>query len=166
MTQYYQTKRINVPKFKYQFNGRTMASGDAAVAELRKQQENVKKQLDESSAMYARISVWLDRWVQINFKTEGGNVGRWLPFRAGGRREAGGGLDASAKLLQDSGRLRASFLPFHSRRNAGIGSDLDYSEVHNEGLGGLPQRRMLPKRVEVIDDVRKIIVQFVRKAIK
>ena len=61
-------------------------------------------------------------WVQKNFKGEGKAVGGWAPFKAGGRWRKGFGLDTSAKLLQDTGALRASFLPFASKTDAGIGS--------------------------------------------
>jgi phage gpG-like protein len=93
-----------------------------------------------------RVSVWLLRWVNDNFKTQGGKVGKWKPFKLGGRRIPGGGIDRSAKLLQDTGRLRASFNAFHSRTVAGVGSNLNYSITHELGLPhrNLPRRRMLP----------------------
>jgi len=91
------------------------------------------------------VSIWLMRWLNNNFKTEGGKVHGWLPFKHGGRITAGG-IDKNAKLLQDTGRLRSSFSPFSSRREAGIGSDLSYSITHELGLPrkNIPARRMLP----------------------
>ncbi len=93
-----------------------------------------------------QISIWLMRWVNENFKSQGGKVSGWKPFKLGGRRLKGGGIDRSAKLLQDTGRLRASFSPFHSRFVAGVGSDLNYSLTHELGLPhrNLPSRRMIP----------------------
>lgn len=124
------------------------------------------KKLSKMKKPNARISVFLDRWVQKNFKGEGENVGGWKPFKAGGRWIRGKGLDTSAKLLQDTGRLRASFIPFATALNAGIGSDLSYSKPHDEGLDGLPMRRMLPKKAEVKEDIRKIYDGHVRESIK
>lgn len=121
------------------------------------------KEIKDFKPMYKKLSIYLDRWVLTNFRTEGGNVGGWTPFKLGGRPVGGGVIDHSAKLLQDTGTLRASFHPRHSATNAWIFSALDYAEPHNEGLGHLPQRRMLPKRSEVIDDVLKIADKHVDK---
>lgn len=133
------------------------------------------------------VSIFLDRWVEDNFKSEGGKVGGWESFKAGGRwikrgnvsrrpgATAGLGrktktrvLDKSAKLLQDTGRLRSSFLPFAEVFNAGIGSDIKYSDPHNMGdkSHNLPARRMLPKRSEVIRDAKKIIESMTLKTLK
>jgi phage gpG-like protein len=98
-----------------------------------------------------KASIFLDQWVQRNFKSSGGNVGGWRPFRAGGRwvgTGRGRRFDPSAKLLMDTGNLRASFHPFFSATDAGIGSDLEYALYHEEGKG-VPQRRMLPRHDEV-----------------
>lgn len=126
-----------------------------------------------------RVAIYLDRWVQQNFRSEGGKVGKWKPFKAGGRwisknTHSPGGfpqsnprrgkragiryLDTSAMLLQDTGRLRASFSPFWSRIDAGIGSDIPYSKKHEYGdkAKNLPARRMLPKEREVAADIGRI----------
>lgn len=130
-------------------------------AQVRNRISRARSNLQQTRTANARIAVFLDRWVQQNFRTEGGNVGGWEPFAYGGR-VVSGGIDVSARLLQDTGRLRSSFVPFQSRTNAGIGSDLPYSEVHEEGLGNVPQRRMLPREREVRRDVREIYENFVR----
>lgn len=115
---------------------------------------------------HRRIAVFLDQWVQKNFKGEGQAVGGWAPFQAGGRWRKGFGIDATAKLLQDTGALRASFLPFASKRDAGIGSLLPYSKSHEKGEGALPVRRMLPKFPEVEDDVEDIFVEHVKEGLE
>ena len=101
--------------------------------------------------VYKKISIFLDQWVQRNFKNQGSQLSgsdTWPPFKSGGRRLKGAGLDTSAKLLQDTGALRASHLPFSSGVDAGIGSTLPYSKYHQEGIG-VPMRRTLPKAIEV-----------------
>lgn len=114
---------------------------------------------------YSRASVYLDRWVQENFKTEGGKVGGWKAFSPNTRRAQ---LDPSAKLLQDTGHMRASFLPFATRHNAGIGSDLPYSEYHHKGApaNNLPKRRLLPEDDDVRDDVRDIFEGYLEEALR
>lgn len=132
------------------------------LAQVKQRIGRAREKLRHTEDAHARIAVFLDRWVQNNFRTEGGNVGGWEPFAHGGRFLRGGGIDTSAKLLQDTGRLRASFVPFKSRGNAGIGSDLPYSETHEEGLGNVPKRRMLPETRDVRKDVAEIYDNFVR----
>ncbi len=165
-------------------------------------QTDAKKVLEEAKKVYAkrgeelrklkkphaRIAAFLDRWVQLNFRTEGGRVGGWVPFTYGGRvttkkksnavsllglsqKKKGGAtqgkiyVDGSAKLLQDTGRLRLSFLPFASFFNAGVGSDLKYSKAHEEGSRFVPQRRILPLHSEVKDDIRKFYDDHVKNSI-
>ena len=140
------------------FNLRTRPSLKNLLARNQKRAGSLKK-LEKP---HGRIAVLLDRWVQTNFRTEGKNVGGWAPFARGGRRLKDGSIDTSAKLLQDTGRLRSSFLPFHSKRDAGIGSDLPYAKDHDEGLGKrLPQRRLLPKTNEVFKDIKEIYDNFI-----
>ncbi len=113
----------------------------------------------EFKPMFGKIAIFLDRWNKLNFKTQGGKVGGWKPLKAGGRWKGKGkrrSFDTSAKILQDTGRLRLSYLPFQSSKEGGIGSELSYAEAHNDGFGRLPQRRMLPEKSEVIDDVMRI----------
>ena len=117
-----------------------------------------------------QVSIWVLRWINANFKSQGGKVGGWKPFKLGGRKIPGGGIDRSAKLLQDTGRLRASFSPFHSRNTAGVGSDLRYSIEHELGLPhrNLPARRMLPLASDrdVERGVIKIYDAYIRRALR
>lgn len=136
------------------------------VKELQRRHKKRLEKLKNMKSPMKKIAIFLDRWVQKNFKTEGGNVGGWQKLAAGGRYIPGRGLDPSAKILHDTGRLRASFKSFAFENNAGIGSDLPYSKKHNDGEDGLPQRRMLPERREVIDDAEKILENHVEKSLK
>lgn len=132
------------------------------------------------------IAIMLDRWVLRNFRSQGGSVGGWTPFAVycvggprspykkvktcGRGRVLGKGkkrrLDKTAKLLQDTGRLRASFKLFYSDDDAGIGSNLDYAPPHERGQGHLPQRRMLPNDREVRRDITRIYENHIKKALK
>jgi len=134
--------------------------------------------------VYKKVSILFDQWVQRNFADEGQNLGvdRWPDFAYGGRLNMDGKgnpiqiqvpwgvvdafVDPTAKLLQKTGRLRQSFLPFASEDDAGIGSHLAYSEAHNDGLGFLPERRMLPTHSDVHDDAEKLLHAHGLKALK
>lgn len=128
------------------------------------------KKIQDIAVPHKKVSIYLDRWVQDNFKTQGERVGGWAPLKIGGRWKGRGDsrkfqAQPPAKTLQDTGRLRSSFEPFSSAANAGIGSDLPYSKPHNEGAGSLPVRRMLPKKNEVIADVERIFDEHVKTSI-
>lgn len=56
--------------------------------------------------------------------------------------------NTNAMLLQDTGALRMSVLPFASQTEAGIGTNLPYSRNHEEGIG-VAKRRILPTQDEV-----------------
>lgn len=132
---------------------------------LSKLQANNKKrivQLKQLDRPHKEISIMLLRWVLKNFASEGRLAGGWKPFKLGGRK-IGGFIDTSAKLLQHTGKLRASYAPFSNRRTAGVGSDLFYSKFQNDGTNRLPARRMLPDEDDVEEDIVKIYEQHVVK---
>ena len=114
------------------------------------------RRLPDLTAPNARIAAFLDSWVQRNFQTEGENVGGWTPFALGGRWIPGVGLDTSAKLLQHTGEMRASFRSFYDDSDVGIGSDLPRSRYHELGTETIPRRRILPEREEVLKPVLEI----------
>ena len=155
-----------MPSFKIfaKSNGGPYRRPEKVMNKVAERAAKVQRNLKDLGDPLYSVSTYLDRWVQSNFKTEGGKVGGWVPFSYGGRLTKGG-VDFTAKLLQDTGRLRASFTPFHSKTDAGIFSDLDYSKNHEEGIG-VPQRRLLPKKIEVMVDIRNILEGAVVKAIR
>ena len=137
---------------------------------MRRKLRELQRDLDNLDTVMKQASVFLDRWVQKNFRTEGGQVGGWDDLKAGGRWVGTGDnrrFDTSAKILQDTGRLRASFKPFYSKDNAGIGSELPYSEIHEYGLPtkNIPKRRMLPEAGDVSADIEKIIYTYIRDSL-
>ena len=143
------------------------------LAKAKKQGKRVFKAMDLKKVNKA-ASIFLDQWVQINFKGEGSLVGKWQPFVKGGRvltkntkpqRSSGKKIDNSAKLLQDHGTLRSSFRPFYDSRVAGIGSKLPYAKTHDQGLGNAIERRMLPVDKEVQTQLRRMYGKHVRVAL-
>jgi len=70
-----------------------------------------------------QVAIYLDQWVQRNFQGKGGKVGGWAGYKYGGRlsrksKANGQSIDGkrwingTAQMLQDTGALRHSFLPF------------------------------------------------------
>lgn len=140
------------------------------VREMQRRLRIVRRRIKHPLKANRNISIWLQRWVNQNFKTEGGKVGRWKPFKHGGRRIKGGGIDKSAKLLQRTGTLRASFKGFYTSKMAGIGTDLSYAKYHEFGVprNRLPSRRMLPLNTdkEVIQAATKIYHTYIKRALR
>lgn len=130
----------------------------------------IARKIKNTRAPNRLVSIWLLRWVNDNFKTQGGKVGGWKPFKLGGRRLPGGGIDRSAKLLQDTGRLRISFSPFYSKSVAGIGTNLSYGIIHELGFPfrNVPARRMLPVPgdQDVVRAVVRIYDKYIKKALR
>ncbi len=127
------------------------------------------KTLSNLEPAHKKVAVYFDQFVQRNFKDEGANLEGgdvWPAFIHGGRVVLGD-IDSSAKLLQLTGRLKFSFLPFSNKDNAGIGSKLLYSKTHNEGLDrtGVPKRRILPIDSEVTDRIREILTAHGKKSL-
>lgn len=142
------------------------------LAELRKRLAKKRAAVMDLRTPYARASILLDQWVQKNFKTEGGKVGGWTPFstvtlKIMERTDPG---RAPEKLLQKTGALRLSFLPFADKKRAGIGSDLPYAKTHHKGEGHTPERRLLPdhnpERQTVMREAREVMADYNAKALK
>ena len=140
--------------------------------EMERRLKSARAGLDSGDIAMRQIATFLDQWVQRNFKTAGGKVGRWAGYTYGGRlviksksnavsMDGKRYINTRAAMLMDTGRLRNSFLPFIKKGVAGIGSDLPYSKPHNDGTNVLPQRRLLPVNAEVEPDIHSILQNFV-----
>ena len=136
--------------------------GDKLLAKkLSKLAHKIKNPLDANK----EASVWLHRWVNENFKSAGGKVGGWAPYKYGGRVGPKGKINTSAQLLQDTGDLRKSFNHFWTRNSFGIGSWIPYAEFHEFGTPYLPIRRMLPSGddPEVVTKTIKIYDAYIKR---
>ena len=73
---------------------------------MAKRQQNISQR----RTVNARAVTVVDRWIQKNFKSQGGNVGGWKPLSAPSKKRGG----ESAKPLIDTNTLR---LKMESRSN-------------------------------------------------
>lgn len=136
----------------------------------------VARKMGDATPANKQVSTWLFRWVNNNFKTQGGKVGGWAPLHPSTiRRRTVGPGSGAAQILQDTGFLRASFKPFFGRNFAGIGAGphfkvADIPIFHEEGVPSrnIPRRRMLPRSTDrdVTQAVIKIYDAYIRKAIR
>lgn len=119
-------------------NGVRMTTGQIQAA-VRKR----GKEINEAMVLAnKKASIVLYQWVLRNFQGEGELAGGWAPLAEAtiAYKEAHG----YRMKLQNTGALRASFLPYSDDKIASVGSPLWYSRTHEEGTGRVPQRKILP----------------------
>ena len=144
--------------------------------EVQKKLREVTRKVRDPRRANKEVSAWLFRWVNNNFKTQGGRVGGWAPLKPStiARRTRGKG-SGSPKILQDTGELRANFRPFYGKTFAGIGAGAhskmsDIPIFHERGIPtkNLPQRRMLPRSTDrsVTNNIIKIYDKYIARALR
>lgn len=124
-----------------------------------------QKTIANPEVSFKRALAVLDRWVQENFKTEGGKVGGWRPLkeatiRARMRRRNKTG---DIRILQDNGTLKRNWKHISGKDYAGIQStatagksNYPYGLAHDEGRGNNPQRRILPTEEEIWPKIKPL----------
>lgn len=113
-------------------------------------------------------------WVADNFQSQGrapGGPGGWKPLKEAtiARRRTGPGV-GTAKILQDTGKLKQSFVPGlpdnvfrqYAGRGIDVGTTLHYAPYHEFGTRHIPQRKMLPRR----DVAQRIAAQSIEAIIR
>ena len=98
-----------------------------------------------TTSLHARYAIIASQWIDRNFQQQGGLAGGWRALRPNtiaGRRKG------SSRVLQDTGLLRASFVPAWDDKAAVVGSAQKVSLWHEKGTKGSPETPYLikPKR--------------------
>lgn len=110
----------------------------------KKLEANLKKgkaKLTNLTVLHKRMALKGQQWVAQTFQKQGRPKWKALsPNTVAGRRLFGGG----AKILQDKGLLRASFLGKGTRQSAIVGSSRRVSKIHEDGVK--PFGPILPKK--------------------
>ena len=89
-----------------------------------------------STALHARYAIIASQWIDRNFQQQGGLVGGWRALRpntVAGRRKG------SSVILQNTGLLRASFVPAWDDKAAVVGSAQKVALWHEKGTKGSPE---------------------------
>ena len=98
------------------------------------------------TGLHARFAILAARWVDRNFRSEGAMTGTpWAklrPMTVAGRRKM------SSRVLQDTGLLRASFLPQWDDKAARVGTASEISKYHEFGTKG--PYKIRPKRAKAL----------------
>ena len=99
-----------------------------------------------STALHARFAILASRWIDRNFQSEGAMTGtpwpKLKPMTIAGRRKM------SSRVLQDTGLLRASFLPQWDDQAARVGTASEISKYHEYGTKG--PYEIKPKRAKAL----------------
>lgn len=124
------------------------------------------------------LATELYAFVAKNFQTEGGMTerGAWEPLAES--TEEWKERRGYSMILQNTGMLRQSFMPFHDGEVAGVGAQAlygtdpdtgkahppDIAAVHEFGLGDVPERPMLPTQAQALGIAMQVYGVFVRTA--
>lgn len=137
---------------------------------LKKRLQKKFKNLTYFRPLNKQISILFEKWVLRNFKEQGRVRAKpkWAPLKAGGRwkrlPKGSRKFDRRAKVMQDTGNLKQSFFPGYSDRyKARVSTGVPYAAQHHFGLRGLPERQLVPRKEQVIEDVRKTCRLFAKK---
>ena len=135
---------------------------------------SLKKKYDKltnKKPAIGRCVVQAEKWVQVNFRTQGKNVGGWKTLEDSTiyARRHGKKKNNSTQILQDVGYLRDNWKHYWDNDKGFIQSQADdYGIFHDKGgRGGRPpKRRILPKQAEMWPKFKKIFNNFIRESLK
>ena len=114
---------------------------------LQRKFSGLARRIKNRQPMFKRIGVKLLQAVDQNFQDEGHEGTPWKLLSAAtlrGRRQGTG--TGGAKILQDTGTLKRSYVMDATNSLVRVGTPIIYSIVHEEGVGNVPQRKMLPSK--------------------
>lgn len=139
--------------------------------------KTIEGKLKNPRALYARWIVQGEKWIDDNFKKQGGLLqeGTWKDIkpatkkaRRKGKKKGGKSGD---KILMDTGDLKGSFSGKHVSGGDGIklGTAKTYAIYHesDKPRKKLPQRRMLPRKKDVsfMNKINKTTHNYIKEII-
>ena len=91
-----------------------------------------------------QLGIQLYGWTQRNFQQSGGLQTPAWPALAASTLKQKAKQGYSSQPLIRTGHLRQSYRPFSDNDQAGVGSEVPYSQYHETGTKNMPQRATLP----------------------
>jgi len=121
-----------------------------------------------------QVSVQLYEWVMRNFKVEGGLTEQkhWTPLKESTKKAKA--RKGYRMILQNTGALRQSFMPFSSNDYAGVGAQqkftshgrpYDLARIHEKGNKTIPARPMLPTKQQALTMAIKVYDWHIKRII-
>lgn len=127
-----------------------------------------QKKLADPSPGYKRCAVFLDQWWQKNFKSDGGmtKAGEWEPLSEVTQKIKA--HTGKTKMMYNTGRMKASIDKGSgsNRRSAWIKTSVAYAEDHQYGTKEVPKRQLLPTKNDVVEDMRRIMGDWVKVSVR
>lgn len=143
-----------------------MISVEVRAEEAQRRLNKLAQQLENRRPVNKLLSTKLFAMVMENFDREGHEGVPWADLAPSTWRwKRKRGYD---KILQNTGALRQSFLPFSDNDSAGVGAlsireHADISAKHEEGIG-VPKRKMLPSNAKALEQAVVIYGAFIQRA--
>lgn len=137
------------------------------INELNKYLQSIKKEIQNPLKFHKQSSVIMLTDIHNHFSKEQSPTGKWKalsPITIFRRR--GGGQSKSAKILQDTGRLRNSIVNAFSSKGAEVGTNVEYGKYHDSDKPRtkLPQRKFLWISQMRIEQILNNVINFLKKA--
>ncbi len=130
--------------------------------------KGLKNDLKKRKVVNERAIALVLKWVDDNFKTQGGKVGGWKKLTTA-TNIAKTNKGYSPSPLLRTGDLRKKWRTQISDKTGRLISAIDnppYGLFHDEGAGHLPQRRIIPKSSEVLPLLSKVYNNFIKAKVK
>lgn len=112
--------------------------------------DRIRRLKDMSGAM-DKISFFMWKDVMDHFAKEQGPAGKWKPLKY-----------RKGKILQDTGRLRASIIQRPERKRAILETTVPYAGTHQYGTGRVPQRKFLYLSAGGERNIGQILLEWIK----
>lgn len=134
------------------------------------------RRLGDRSTPNEAVAVQLYGEVMRYFDSQGHDGAPWAPLAASTLRAYARKGESSPRILQRTGHLRASWMPFWDADAAGIGARsgvqfesegtdaADLALIHEFGTARIPARPMLPTREKGLEIAMRVYGEFVARA--
>lgn len=134
-----------------------------SIQEVTRRLDRFQAAMEDTTPANRQASIAMYGWLIRNYDREGAAIGGWAPLHP--RTIAEKKKLGKERMLVRSGAMRQSFLPFHTKDNAGVGSELSYAKAHEDGnpSKNLPARPILPPRDIVLDIGIRVYGQYVAR---
>ncbi len=147
--------------------------------EMKRQIAKAAVEMNRRELAFKKSVAVIDRWIQDNFRTQGGKVGGWAPLSAAtyyggikGQRVTKKGISAAMrrhilkkKILQDTGTLRMKWKHTWDNDHGAVVSAVEYGHWHDDGTDKMPQRRILPTEEEAWTLVKPLFSKHIADAL-
>lgn len=129
----------------------------------------IQRRMKNRRPVFLAAVIEYEKWIKNNFVAAGtlhdNAKFHWEPLKPetiAARRQGGGG----AKILRDTDNLMLRWNRTATNNRGRIQSGVNYSIVHQDGSGPVPQRRIFPTKKQGKKIVRPVFEHFVKRAFR